>query len=39
MLDLLRARLPNPPDREMHVAAEEQARITELRLKALAEAR
>ena len=39
MLDLLRARLPNPPDREIHVAAEEQARITELRLKALAEAR
>lgn len=39
MLDLLRARLPNSPDREIHVAAEEQARITELRLNALTEAR
>jgi 2-oxo-4-hydroxy-4-carboxy-5-ureidoimidazoline decarboxylase len=32
MLGLLRARLPNPPDREIRIAASEQAQITELRL-------
>ena len=32
MLQLLRDRLPNPPDVELRVAAEEQAKITELRL-------
>ena len=32
MLRLLRQRLPNPPDVEIHIAAEEQAKITELRL-------
>jgi 2-oxo-4-hydroxy-4-carboxy-5-ureidoimidazoline decarboxylase len=35
MLDLLRARLPNSPDVEIRVAAAEQMRITELRLRAL----
>jgi len=34
MLGLLRARLPNPPDREIRIAASEQAKITELRLSA-----
>jgi len=32
MLQLLRDRLPNPPDVEISIAAEEQAKITELRL-------
>ena len=32
MLGLLRQRLPNPPDVEIRVAVEEQARIMELRL-------
>jgi 2-oxo-4-hydroxy-4-carboxy-5-ureidoimidazoline decarboxylase len=32
MLGLLRARLPNTPDREIRIAASEQAQITELRL-------
>jgi 2-oxo-4-hydroxy-4-carboxy-5-ureidoimidazoline decarboxylase len=32
MLRLLRARLPNPPDVELRIAAGEQAKITELRL-------
>jgi 2-oxo-4-hydroxy-4-carboxy-5-ureidoimidazoline decarboxylase len=32
MLALLRARLPNDPATEIHIAAEEQARITALRL-------
>ena len=32
MLALLRARLPNPPDVEIRIAAEEQAQITALRL-------
>jgi 2-oxo-4-hydroxy-4-carboxy-5-ureidoimidazoline decarboxylase len=35
MLGLLRGRLPNPPDREIRIAASEQAKITELRLLAL----
>ena len=35
MLELLRRRLTNPPDVEILVAAEEQAKITELRLKKL----
>ena len=35
MLRLLRQRLPNPPDVEIRIAADEQARITELRLKKL----
>ncbi len=34
MLGLLRARLPNPPDREIRIAAAEQAEITALRLSA-----
>ena len=33
MLQLLRQRLPNPPDVEIRTAAEEQAKITALRLK------
>ena len=32
MLGLLRARLPNPPEREIGIAASEQAKITQLRL-------
>jgi 2-oxo-4-hydroxy-4-carboxy-5-ureidoimidazoline decarboxylase len=32
MLGLLRARLPNAPEREIRIAASEQAQITELRL-------
>ena len=32
MLRMLRQRLPNPPDVEIRIAAEEQAKITELRL-------
>ena len=35
MLCLLRQRLPNPPELEIRVAAEEQAKITELRLEKL----
>jgi 2-oxo-4-hydroxy-4-carboxy-5-ureidoimidazoline decarboxylase len=35
MLALLRARLPNNPEVEIRIAAGEQAKITELRLKAL----
>ena len=39
MLALLRARLPNPPEVELHIAAEEQKKITCLRLaKLMAEA-
>ena len=34
MLGLLRARLPNPPEREIRIAASEHAQITELRLTA-----
>lgn len=37
MLSLLRERLKNDADRELHVAAEEQRRITNLRLKKLLE--
>jgi len=33
MLDNLRSRLPNSPDRELRIAAEEQNKITTLRLK------
>jgi 2-oxo-4-hydroxy-4-carboxy-5-ureidoimidazoline decarboxylase len=35
MLALLRERLPNPPDAELHIAAAEQAKITRLRLEKL----
>jgi 2-oxo-4-hydroxy-4-carboxy-5-ureidoimidazoline decarboxylase len=35
MLDLLRVRLGNSPEREIHVAAAEQAKITRLRLEKL----
>jgi 2-oxo-4-hydroxy-4-carboxy-5-ureidoimidazoline decarboxylase len=35
MLELLHGRLPNPPGVEIRLAAEEQAKITELRLKKL----
>lgn len=35
MLALLRARLPNPPDLELRVAAGEQAKITRLRIEKL----
>ena len=35
MLDLLRARLPNARDRELRLAADEQAKITRLRLEKL----
>ncbi len=35
MLQLLRIRLPNPPDVEIRIAAEEQAKIMELRLEKL----
>ena len=35
MLALLRARLDNPPDRELPIAAEEQRKITRLRLEKL----
>lgn len=35
MLALLEARLPNEPDQEIHIAMEEQAKITEIRLKKL----
>jgi 2-oxo-4-hydroxy-4-carboxy-5-ureidoimidazoline decarboxylase len=35
MLELLRARLPNPPDVELRVAAGEQAKITRIRLEKL----
>ncbi len=35
MLDLLRARLPNDAATEIRIAAEEQAKITELRLRSL----
>lgn len=35
MLALLRERLPNDPDKELPIAAAEQAKITELRLKKL----
>ena len=35
MLALLRARLPNPPDRELAIAAGEQAKITRIRLEKL----
>jgi 2-oxo-4-hydroxy-4-carboxy-5-ureidoimidazoline decarboxylase len=38
MLALLRARLPNPPEREQKIAAEEQRKITRLRLAKLLEA-
>jgi 2-oxo-4-hydroxy-4-carboxy-5-ureidoimidazoline decarboxylase len=37
MLALLRARLPNPPERELGIAAEEQMKITRLRLARLLE--
>ena len=37
MLAVLRERLRNDPDKELHVAAEEQRKITELRLKKLLE--
>ena len=37
MLALLRARLPNPPEREIRIAAEEQMKITRLRLAKLLE--
>jgi 2-oxo-4-hydroxy-4-carboxy-5-ureidoimidazoline decarboxylase len=35
MLELLRARLPNDAATEIRIAAEEQAKITELRLRSL----
>jgi 2-oxo-4-hydroxy-4-carboxy-5-ureidoimidazoline decarboxylase len=35
MLALLRARLPNPPEAELRIAAGEQAKITRLRLEKL----
>jgi 2-oxo-4-hydroxy-4-carboxy-5-ureidoimidazoline decarboxylase len=35
MLEHLRARLPNDPETEIRIAAEEQAKITELRLRGL----
>jgi len=35
MLGLLRARLDNPPDEELRIAAEEQAKITRIRLEKL----
>jgi 2-oxo-4-hydroxy-4-carboxy-5-ureidoimidazoline decarboxylase len=35
MLDLLRARLDNAPDEELRIAAEEQAKITRIRLEKL----
>jgi 2-oxo-4-hydroxy-4-carboxy-5-ureidoimidazoline decarboxylase len=35
MLEILRARLDNPPEDELRIAAAEQARITQLRLKKL----
>ncbi|MET0406074.1 MAG: 2-oxo-4-hydroxy-4-carboxy-5-ureidoimidazoline decarboxylase [Cystobacter sp.] len=35
MLGLLRARMKNPPDRELRVAAEEQGKITRIRLEKL----
>jgi 2-oxo-4-hydroxy-4-carboxy-5-ureidoimidazoline decarboxylase len=38
MLALLRARLPNPPERELRIAGEEQMKITNLRLAKLLEA-
>jgi 2-oxo-4-hydroxy-4-carboxy-5-ureidoimidazoline decarboxylase len=37
MLALLRARMPNPPEREIRVAAEEQMKITRLRIEKLLE--
>jgi 2-oxo-4-hydroxy-4-carboxy-5-ureidoimidazoline decarboxylase len=37
MLALLRARMPNPPEREIRIAAEEQMKITRLRLSKLLE--
>ena len=37
MLDLLNARLPNPPEHELSIAAAEQGKITKLRLAKLAE--
>jgi 2-oxo-4-hydroxy-4-carboxy-5-ureidoimidazoline decarboxylase len=37
MLALLRARMPNPPEREVRIAAEEQMKITRLRLAKLLE--
>jgi len=37
ILDALRRRLPNDPDTELHVAAEEQRKITRLRLEKLLE--
>ena len=37
MLAILRERLSNDPDKELHVAAEEQRKITQLRLKKLLE--
>ena len=36
MLALLEARLPNPPEVEIRIAAEEQAKISEIRLKGIA---
>jgi len=35
MLAILRSRLPNTPEQEIHVAAEEQNKITRLRLERL----
>jgi 2-oxo-4-hydroxy-4-carboxy-5-ureidoimidazoline decarboxylase len=35
MLGLLRGRMKNPPDRELRIAAEEQAKITRIRLEKL----
>jgi 2-oxo-4-hydroxy-4-carboxy-5-ureidoimidazoline decarboxylase len=35
MLEILESRLPNPPDRELKIAAAEQARITAIRLEKL----
>jgi 2-oxo-4-hydroxy-4-carboxy-5-ureidoimidazoline decarboxylase len=39
MLALLQQRLPNAPDTEIQIAAEEQAKITALRLDALTRTR
>lgn len=38
LLSILRSRLQNPPERELRVAAEEQAKITRLRLQKLLDA-
>ncbi|HUP57055.1 MAG TPA: 2-oxo-4-hydroxy-4-carboxy-5-ureidoimidazoline decarboxylase, partial [Bdellovibrionota bacterium] len=39
MLQILNARLPNAPEQELRIAAEEQGKITRIRLKKLIEER